>query len=163
MSGGNVAVWRIATETLAYKADDLSGKGAELNGGRWNRPGRALVYAGSTIALACLETVVHLNQSGLPLNRFLVRIDIPATVWAARRELRAADLAVGWTAIPEGKVSLDAGDAWLQAGEAAVLVVPSVIVPEESNVLINASHPDAALIRASKVRAWFYDARVSTG
>jgi len=42
-----------------------------------------------------------------------------------------------------------------------VLVVPSVIVPEESNVLINASHPDAALIRASKVRAWFYDARVA--
>ena len=75
----------------------------------------------------------------------------------------AADLAVGWSAIPEGKVSLDAGDAWLQAGNAAVLVLPSVIVPEESNVLINPSHRDAALIRASKVRAWFYDARLASG
>ena len=160
MSDGSVAVWRIATDTPAYEADDLSGKGAELKGGRWNRPGHAVIYAGSTIALACLETVVHLNQSGLPLNRFLVRIDIPSTVWAARSVVLAADLPVGWSAIPEGKVSLDAGDAWLQAGDVAVLIVPSVIVPEESNILINAAHPDAALIRASKVRAWFYDARV---
>ena len=92
---GGVAVWRIATDTPAYEADDLSGRGAELNGGRWNRPGRPVIYASSTIALACLETVVHLNQSGLPLNRFLVRIDIPATVTAARRLSLTADMAVG--------------------------------------------------------------------
>ena len=161
MSAGSVAVWRIATDTPMYEADDLSGKCAELNGGRWNRPGRAMVYASSTIALACLETVVHLNQSGLPLNRFLVRIDIPVAVWAARHVMRVADLAVGWSAIPEGKVSLDVGDAWLQSGGAAVLIVPSVIVPEESNVLINAGHPSAAMICASKVRPWYYDARVA--
>lgn len=156
----SVSVWRIATDTPTYEAHDLNGKGAELNGGRWNRAGRPVVYSASSIALACLETVVHLNQAGLPLNRFLVRIDVPDGVWAARRILGVADLAVGWSAIPEGKVSLDVGDAWLQAGDSALLLVPSVIVPEEMNVLINVRHSDAAKIQATKVRHWLYDSRV---
>ena len=156
----SVSVWRIATDTPAYEAHDLSGKGAELKGGRWNRAGRPVVYAATNIALACLETVVHLNQAGLPLNRFLVRIDVPDGVWAARRTLRVADLAVGWSAIPEGKVSLDVGDAWLVAGNSALLLVPSAIVPEEMNVLINVRHPDAANIQATKLRPWLYDSRV---
>lgn len=156
----SVSVWRIATDTPTCEAHDLSGKGAELKGGRWNRAGRPVVYAASNIALACLETVVHLNQAGLPLNRFLVRIDVPDGVWAARRILRVADLAVGWSAIPEGKVSLDAGDAWLLAIDSALLLVPSAIVPEEMNVLINVRHPDAANIQATKLRPWLYDSRV---
>ncbi len=156
----SVSVWRIATDTPAYEAHDLSGKGAELKGGRWNRAGRPVVYAASNIALACLETVVHLNQAGLPLNRYLVRIDLPDGVWAARRILMVADLAVGWSAIPEGKVSLDVGDAWLVAGNSALLLVPSAIVPEEMNVLINVRHPDAANIQATKLRPWLYDSRV---
>ncbi len=156
----SVSVWRIATDTPTYEAHDLRGKGAELNGGRWNRAGRPVVYASSTIALACLETVVHLNQAGLPLNRFLVRIDLPDGMWTKQRTLRAADLAVGWSAIPEGKVSLDAGDAWLLAGDSALLLVPSAIVPEEMNVLINVRHPEAAGIQATKLRTWLYDSRV---
>lgn len=156
----SVSVWRIATDTPTYEAHDLSGKGAEQNGGRWNRVGHPVVYASSNIGLACLETVVHLNQAGLPLNRFLVRIDVPDGVWAARRILRAADLAVGCSAIPEGKVSLDSGDAWLLAGNTALLMVPSAIVPEEFNVLINARHSDAAVINAIKLRPWLYDSRV---
>lgn len=154
-----VAVWRIATDTPAYVADDLSGAGAERTGGRWNSPGRAVVYASSSIALACLETIVHLNAGGLPLNRFLVRIDVPQDVWR-RREQRSPDtLPVGWTAIPEGRVSIDAGNAWLDAARSAVLVVPSVIVPEETNVLVNPRHPDAARLRAAKLRPWQYDGR----
>lgn len=109
------------------------------------------------MALACLETVVHLNAAGLPLNRFLVRIEVPDELWQARRTLTPADLPVGWSAIPEGKVSLDIGDGWLQDARTALLAVPSVIVPEESNVLINPLHPQAAGIHAAKVRPWFYD------
>lgn len=156
----SVALWRIAADTARYEAHDLSGQGAELHGGRWNRPGRAVVYAASSIALACLETIVHLNQGGLPLNRFLVRLDVPDELWAARRSLAPADLPVGWSAVPEGKVSLDVGDAWLRRGEPALLAVPSVIVPEEFNLLINPAHPQAARIRAHKLRPWHYDGRV---
>lgn len=152
--------WRIATDTPNYEADDLGGKGAELTGGRWNRRGSPVVYAASTISLACLETVVHLNVGGLPLNRFLVCIEVPDEVWAARLERPAESLPVGWSAIPEGKVSLDVGDAWLRSRASALLLVPSVIVPEEFNALINPRHPDAGRIIARKVRPWFYDDRL---
>jgi RES domain-containing protein len=156
-----VVLWRIATDTPEYEAHDLGGKGAEKTGGRWNRPGRPVVYSASSVALACLETVVHLNAAGLPLNRFLVRIEVPDELWQARRTLTPADLPVGWSAIPEGKVSLDIGDGWLQDARTALLAVPSVIVPEESNVLINPLHPQAAGIHAAKVRPWFYDQRLA--
>lgn len=73
----------------------MGGKGAEKSGGRWNRVGRPAVYAASTIALACLETVVHLNAGGLPLNRFLVRIDVPDTIWTAREINQEDALPVG--------------------------------------------------------------------
>ncbi|WP_457329330.1 RES family NAD+ phosphorylase [Rhizobacter sp. P5_C2] len=154
-------LWRIATDAREYEAHDLSGKGAEQTGGRWNRPGRPLVYTASTASLACLETVVHLNAGDLPLNRFLVRIEVPAAVWSARRSCAAAELPVGWSAIPEGKVSLDIGDAWLRTAASALLVVPSVIVPEECNVLINPLHADAAGLRAAKLRPWVYDLRLA--
>lgn len=154
-------LWRIATDAREYEAHDLSGKGAEQTGGRWNRPGRPLVYAASTASLASLETVVHLNAGDLPLNRFLVRIEVPAAVWAARRSCAAAELPVGWSAIPEGKVSLDIGDAWLRTASSALLVVPSVIVPEECNVLINPLHADAAGLRAAKLRPWVCDLRLA--
>jgi RES domain-containing protein len=70
-------VWRIATDTPTYEADDLSGAGAKVTGDRWNAAGAAVVYASQTRALACLETVVHLNAGGLPLNRYLVEVTIP--------------------------------------------------------------------------------------
>jgi len=155
-----VALWRIAADTPSYEAHNLSGKGAELNGGRWNRPGRGVVYTSTSIALACLETIVHHHQTGLPLNRFLVRVDVPKSVWESRCSLAATQLPVGWSAIPEAKVSLDAGDAWLAGCETALMLVPSVIVPEEFNVLINVAHPAAAQISAQKVRPWHYDSRV---
>lgn len=154
-------LWRIATDTRDHEAHDLTGKGAEHAGGRWNRPGRPVVYAASSIALACLETIVHVHASGLPLNRFLVRIDVPDELWARRRILNAQTLPVGWSAIPQGRVSLDVGDGWLQDQSAALLAVPSVIVPEEFNLLVNPRHASAMHLRAVKTRPWFYDQRLS--
>lgn len=155
-----VALWRIATDTPAYTADDMSGEGAKRTGGRWNRQDRAVLYTASNVALACLETVVHLSGGDLPLNRYLVRFDVPDEVWAKASTLDAASAPVGWDALPAGKVSLDLGDAWLSEGATALLRVPSVIVPEETNVLINPAHADAAQITVTKLRRWTYDARV---
>ncbi|MEY2874562.1 MAG: hypothetical protein RLZZ373_1933 [Pseudomonadota bacterium] len=162
MSTGDAApglLWRIAADTPDWEAHDLSGKGAELSGGRWNRQGRPVVYCASTIALAALETTVHLNTDDLPLNRFVVCIEVPPDLWAARVVRKAAGLPVGWTARPEGKVSLDIGDAWLASGASVLLAVPSVIVPEEYNLLINPRHPDATRLHAVKLRPWFFDPR----
>ncbi len=155
-----VSLWRIASDTKDYESYDLSGKGAEKTGGRWNRAGTPVLYTATTAALACLETVVHLNTAGLPLNRFLVRIDVPDGVWASKQVKPATTLPVGWNAVPEGKVSLDIGDAWLMGVASALLLVPSVIVPEEFNALLNPKHPDATSITATKLRPWYYDGRL---
>jgi len=95
----------------------------------------------------------------LPLNRYLVQVDIPDDVWTKRDMVDRAAL-VGWDAMPAGMVSLDFGDKWVSSGTSCLLEVPSAIVPEEANILINPAHPDAAKITAVKVRKWVYDARI---
>lgn len=153
-----VSLWRIGVDTPEYEADDLGGRGAEKSGGRWNRAGVSLVYCSVTRALACLETLVHLARHPLPLNRYLVEISVPADVWEACAAPDPATL-IGWDALPAGRVSLDWGSDWAVAGASLLARVPSVIVPEECNVLINPVHADIARVTARKVRRWIYDHR----
>jgi RES domain-containing protein len=153
-------VWRIATDTPDYEADDLSGAGAKKTGGRWNAAGMAVVYTSETRALACLETVVHLNAGGLPLNRYLVEVTIPDDIWTNAQTEGPARLPVGWDAEPAGRASIAFGTNWIRSSTSALLVVPSAIVPEEFNVLINPLHSDSARITATKVRKWLYDPRL---
>ncbi len=150
-------LWRIAVEAPSYAANDLSGNGAKLTGGRWNSKGTPLVYCATSIALATLETVHCLRNGSLPFNRYLVRIDLPDAVWSARQVLDP--LPGGWDAIPAGLSARMAGDAWVASGSSALLLVPSVIVPDEYNVLINAQHADAGAIVAATVKRWIYDPR----
>ena len=154
-----VRLFRIATDTPDYQADDLSGAGANATGGRWNRVGTPLVYLSSSRALACLETVVHLVADALPLNRYLVEITIPSDAWDRRTVLSPNDH-VGWDAQPAAQVSLDWGTAWANAGKALIAEVPSVIVPEESNYLLNPAHSDCQAVSAVKIRKWTYDGRL---
>jgi RES domain-containing protein len=125
-------IWRIATRGPSWAADDLSGNGSARSAGRWNSTGMPVVYSSTTIALACLETVVH--GAGLPVRRWLVAIDVPQLHWQARTALAPEDL-----------------PGWLLAA------VPSVIVPEERNVLINPGHPACASLVARVVRPWSYE------
>lgn len=153
-------VWRIATDTPSYEAHDLSGTGAKTTGGRWNEKHVPVVYTSETRALACLETVIHLNAGGLPLNRYLVEVTIPEDVWTKAQRESATSLTVGWDAQPAGRASIDFGTKWLRSGGSALLVVPSVIVPEEFNVLINPKCSVSVGITANKVRKWLYDLRL---
>src|SRR5574340_1549396 len=98
-----ISTWRIGTDTPDYTAEDIGGIGAKTTGGRWNRKGTALVYTAGTRALACLETVVHLSSGDLPLNRYLVRVDIPDDVWATRQTLTDKTAPVGWDAMSAGR------------------------------------------------------------
>jgi len=156
------SIWRIATDTPDYTADDVTGEGPRRSGGRWNRVGTAIVYASGSIALACLETLAHLSAGDLPLNRYLVKIDVPDEVWAAASRLDP-QRNVGWDAIPAGRASLDAGETWAAGRSSLLLIVPSVIVPEASNILIILLHADVAQMQVTKLRRWTYDSRVRDG
>jgi RES domain-containing protein len=160
MAIGDVMLWRISKETPDYKANDLSGGGAKKMGGRWNTKGIALVYASTTIALATLETLAHLGDNISIRNAFLVQITVPKSVWAARDIITAASLPPTWVAEPPGAASTDFGDAWLVSRAGALMLVPSIIVPEEYNVLINPAHPSAARITSAVTRQYLYDPRL---
>ena len=151
------AIWRIATVTPSHGADDLSGAAAKLTGGRWNSSGVPVVDCSENISLALLETIVHLRSGSLPFNRYLVKVEVPGSIWSARHILDPAP--AGWDAQPRGLPSIQAGDAWCRAGKTALLQVPSVIMPDECNILINPLHPDASKIVATMLKRWLYDAR----
>jgi len=150
-------LWRIATETRKYRATDTTGAGAAINPGRWNEAGDPVLYASSSVALAVLETAAHINAAGLPMNRFLVRLDVPDAVWAARAELTASKLPATWKAIPAGATSAAIGSQWIKSRRSAILLVPSVIVPEERVALVNPGHADARKLKAVVVRSFEYD------
>lgn len=156
----NVVLWRIAKHTTLYKATDLTGGGAKLTGGRWNSKGIPVVYASTTIALATLETMVHLGGHLEVRNAFLVRIDVPAVVWVAREYISAADLDPTWIATPPGSTSIEFGDRWLQTANAPLLMVPSAIIPEECNILISPLNPKVQSMTATAVRQYIYDGRI---
>lgn len=149
-------LWRIAADTRKYAANDLSGAGAAANPGRWNDEKQAVLYAAPSIALAVLETAAHIDDAGLPLNRYLVRIDVPDAVWAARETLDIATLPPTWSAIPAGRASVKVGSEWIASLRSPILLMPSVIVPEECAALLNPGHPLAKGVKAVVVRAFEY-------
>jgi RES domain-containing protein len=139
-----VPAWRLCRAPYA----DLSGEGARLYGGRWNTPGRPLVYASSTAALAALEVRVHLDVPPelLPDDYVLVTIDL-------------GDLAVeDVSGSPTDQRAF--GDAWLRERRTPFLRVPSVVVPEDNNVLVNPGHPAAAGARIVGRRRFTFDRRL---
>jgi RES domain-containing protein len=89
-----------------------------------------------------------------------VKISIPSTVWARREVIEAGPLPSTWLAEPPGSATIALGDQWLTAKNAPLLLVPSIIVPEECNVLINPLHPLAAKITAQVTRQFVYDPRL---
>lgn len=134
----------------------LDGSGAALNGGRWNSPGRRVIYAADTYAGALLEKLVHSNIGRIPATQAHIEILIPEDV--AIEEVTPAGLP-GWDA-EDQQASREYGDAWYDERRTAVLVAPSVVTPVEHNVVINQDHPDFAKIRASAPKPARWDARL---
>lgn len=130
----------------------LDGEGARLWGGRWNSPGRPMVYTAASPSLAVLEVLVHLDLPAelLPDDYRLLTIDIPDD---APVGLLATDAAVDAACQAEG-------DAFLDAGEALVLRVRSVVVPQEWNALLNVRHLDMARVVVRENEAFRFDPRL---
>lgn len=132
-------VWRLCRAGHAA----LDGEGAFLYGGRWNSPGTRLVYTSRPLSLAILEIFVHTGPDLMPDGFVKLEISIPEDV---RREARtASDLPARWTH-SASRSTQSVGDRWAADGRSAVLSVPSAVVPEEENVLINPRHADAGRI-----------------
>lgn len=136
----------------------LDGEGAMRAGGRWNSRGVRMVYCSGSLALAALELLVHLDPAAAPGDLVAIEVELPESL--AVQCWRPADLPLDWRNA-EALPALQAmGDGWIRAGAAGVLVVPSVVVPTEVNILLNPSHADIARIQVTGRTPFSLDPRL---
>lgn len=150
-------VFRIAKTDLIR---DLSGTGPRLYGGRWNPKGMGLIYTSESRALAALEFFVHLSRTVIPPGLSLASIEIPDK--APRKEITVEELPRNWRTYPAPPELADIGASWIRSKQSLLLRVPSVIIPPESNILINLAHPEMTGVRIIKVEPYSPDPRLTT-
>jgi RES domain-containing protein len=135
----------------------FDGTGARLIGGRWNSPGRYLIYAAETFAGALLEVLVHANLGRVPKTHAVIEINIPDTI--AVESLDGKSLP-GWD-LDDQIASRAFGDRWVTERRSGILLVPSLVTRgREDNVLINPEHPDFVKILAGKPEDIEWDTRL---
>ena len=148
-------VYRISGQRFA---NDLSGTGARLNGGRWNSVGLSLLYSASYRSLALLEILVHTTNNYVPDDLMLITIEIPDTILiqeilheAIYDELNRKKAQAQFQTI---------GDKWIKSQTSLILKVPSVIIPEEFNYLINPLHKDFHKVKIKETKLFRFDERL---
>lgn len=147
--------WRIVKPH--YVADAFSGEGGRLFGGRWNSVGTPMVYAAESKALAALEILVHMDDACL-MDEYLcipVRFDTRLV-----RNLDLKTLPGNWRETPPSYSTQCMGDAWMAATLSAVLEVPSVLIPGESNYLINPRHRNFGKLKLGAPEPFEFDPRL---
>lgn len=141
----------------AKYANDLSGKGAELAGGRWNSKGIALIYTGQNIALCMTEVAVHIPFGIIPVDYELITLEIPDD---EIYELKKTQLPEDWKSLPNSYSTQTFGDDFVKNGKHLVLKVPSAVVQGEFNFLINPLHPKIKKVKIKKKETFSFDQRL---
>jgi RES domain-containing protein len=149
-----LSAWRIVKRK--YAKDAFSGEGSRKYGGRWNSPGGRIVYTAQSPSLAALEMLVHLDYSELLLKYVVFEVlidselinDLPHKLSLAHR-----------SRLPNLELT-DAGDRWYLKRRSLGLRVPSAIVPQESNILLNVMHPKSPSLKISKPESFEFDRRL---
>jgi RES domain-containing protein len=147
--------WRIVQRRHVDTAFD--GEGARRHGGRWNHKGTPLIYAAPTRSLAILELLVNLHRPTILEDFVLIPIDFPED---ALKKKRRANLPKDWRESPAPNSSKDIGTNWVKSRTSAILQVPSVILPEEKNFLLNPHHPEYKKIKIGKPDSITLDPRL---
>jgi RES domain-containing protein len=149
-------VYRITKKEHA----DLDGMGGLFGPGRWHKKGNNVIYTSEHASLAAWEKIVHVASfENLPDDLWLINIDIPDSI-----EIQIVPkniLAPGWDDFPFSNETLDFGTSFLQKKEYLALKVPSVIIPDEFNVILNPLHPDIHKCRIISSEPFFFDRRIT--
>lgn len=148
-------LWRITTRKWAL---DKRCDGARLYGGRWNPPGYPVMYAGTTIEICALEKFVHLADAAHP-PLVLVSITVPDDEALCARP-GVAELPADWAELPAPGSAQEFGRRWLDEAGQLLMFLPSAIIPESSNAMINPRHPAYAEVKLEIVRDFSFDARM---
>ncbi|MBV9157375.1 MAG: RES family NAD+ phosphorylase [Acidobacteriaceae bacterium] len=133
-----------------YSASDATG--AFIAGGRWNRKGTYVLYTSGSLSLACLEILVHIREPRLPTDYVWSQIEVPEEL------IGKPDLSQ--VIIADEQACAQFGSSWVHKGETPALQVPSVIIPNEFNLLITPKHADFSSIVFRPPRPFQFDARL---
>lgn len=148
-------VYRI--DRIKRRNNLLTGIGAEKIGGRWNEIGTRAIYTSQHISLAYLEVVMHLDiTEDLPSDRILVHIEIPDEVFIYEFK----KLPKNWNTFPYNSKTQEIFTKFVEENKAAVLKIPSAIVKDEFNYILNPLHKDFHKISVSKVQKFAFDSRL---
>ncbi len=143
--------------TKSKYANDLSGRGAEKAGGRWNHKGTPVLYTCQSRALAAMELAVHITLSTIRNDFVMLTIEIPETpidILAFKR------LPEDWKQYPFPMSTQSVGTKWLTENSGLVLQVPSVVIEGDYNFLINPFHPLFIRVRIIESKAFEFDTRL---
>jgi RES domain-containing protein len=138
--------------------NDLSGKGAEMAGGRWNSIGIPVLYTAESRALCALEIAVHTPLNVVPEDYRMITIEIH--LHTKNKEIFPEDLPSNWRSFPEVKYTQMLGDRFFLEGKYLALRVPSAIVPGDYNILVNPLHKDFHSVKVIAVDAFEFDQRL---
>jgi len=139
-------------------ANELSGKGAAISGNRWNSKGTEIIYTAESRALAMAEVLVHLSLSILPSDYMMLEVEIPDGVGI--EEIAIADLEKGWNSHPPRTHTQFIGDQFIRENANSILMVPSAVVPGDSNYLLNPQHIESKEIKISNTWPFPFDERL---
>lgn len=148
--------WRIAKERHAL---DRTGAGGLAVAGRWHQIGQPVIYADLSVAIASFEKLVH-TGSTLPKDLMLVEVELPDDP-KLYEQPAAGSLPSGWDAVPSNDASSNFGAEFLRARRALGLIVPSAVLPEERNLVINPLHPRFTDVTMKVVRKFDFDERLA--
>lgn len=137
-------------------ADDLTGMGARLYGGRWNSVGRSMLYLASSRSLAVLEVLAHMSATNIPAGMVLLTIETPDDFTT----VDVSALPDNWNKYPEPNVLKQIGNSFLDRDEYLLLKVPSALVPEEFNYLLNPMHAKADKVKITNKSPFNFDERL---
>ena len=147
-------VWRICSR----KHRRLDGEGARRYGGRWNHTGTSIVYTSGSLSLAVLELFVHVDINTAPGDLVAIQVDIPDTLTI--ETVKIGSLPRDWRHYPGAEALKDIGTAWAEKASTAILAVPSAVIPEERNYLLNPAHRHFKRIRIRKPVVFRFDPRM---
>ena len=137
-------------------ADDLSGEGAYLFGGRWNSEGVRMLCTAESSSLSILEVLAYVTNKTFAMKN-IITLEIPNNSY---REIPVEVLSDGWDVIPASNYTKKIGDDWIKSMESLVLIVPSVVNPRERNILINPLHPLFSKVRIIDKEKFSFDRRL---
>jgi RES domain-containing protein len=140
-------------------ADKLNGEGSFVSGGRWNHPGNPCIYTSESRALSLLEYACHSKKEKILRDLSFITYEVPDN---SIKKFKIGQLPGNWKYYPYANDSRDFGTKFLCENEFLIYGIPSAIIEEEMNYIINPNHPDISRIRILETRDYAFDLRVKT-